>query len=154
MLGETSSWDARKASNQNSGRSEAKKVVRRVENNRRRCRGRSAAEHERLGAPKHTRGKQKARANKRSPQIARTEKRSSLREARRRTLEREKTSLTDEGTKTPNYNSTKDCFVYFGFHSRSDRRKRETWFILYRPLRAAASLNCSNRSVSFCAFAP
>ena len=42
-----------------------------------------------------------------------------------------------------NYNSTKLCFVYFGFHRGNDPGKRNPCFILYSLLPAAASLNCS-----------
>jgi hypothetical protein len=41
----------------------------------------------------------------------------------------------------PNYNSTKLCFAYFGFYPRSNPGKRKAWFILYRVLPSAASLN-------------
>src|SRR6266487_4848174 len=47
-----------------------------------------------------------------------------------------------------NYNSTKLCFVYFGFYRGNDSGKGMHGFILYAGLPAAASLNISNKSAS------
>src|SRR5438034_4596936 len=42
--------------------------------------------------------------------------------------------------RTPNYNSTKLCFVYFAFYRGKDPGKRNAWIILYAVLPVAASL--------------
>jgi hypothetical protein len=53
---------------------------------------------------------------------------------RRQRNEHSKADANNGTLHTPNYNSTKQSFVYFGFHPGNVRDKRNTWFVLYQRL--------------------
>ena len=49
---------------------------------------------------------------------------------------------------SPNYNSTKDCFAYFGFSPGGAPDKTKACLLFYRSLQTGASRNCSIKSGS------